>query len=221
MKMNLFQKNIKPRILIGTPVHEVKNYCFKEFLTSVKNLMDFSDSKWQFDLLLVDNSPNLQYQEKVKKLCDEIKIVNYKIIHLDLAIYDNGNFKHDRANVEERVAYCREEMNKEFSKGDYTHLFFWESDIILPPDVFLKLMKFDAQFDVISHVYPDRDDPTEERFGFGCTIIKRKWFEDFSFLYETEHYHGGEHRFLKKIRLAGGTWVELHNFFDIKHLADK
>ena len=208
------------KILIGTPVHEVKDYCFKEWLTSVKNLMSFKNPDGKFDLLLIDNSSNLEYQKKVERLCAELSIINYKIIHLDLAVYDNGNFKHDRANVEERVAYCREEMKKELQSGDYTHLFFWESDVILSPDAFERLIEFDDQFDVIMHDYPSRDDPTEEVWGFGCTIIRRKWFEDFSFLYECENYHGGEHRLLKRIRLAGGHWVEFHNFLDVKHRAN-
>lgn len=205
-------------ILIGTPVHEAKDYCFEEWLTSVNNLMKYKNLGKKFFLLLVDNSPNLNYQEKVRQLCKKLGIDNYKLIHLDLAVYDNGNFKHDRANVEERVAYCREEMKKELWKGDYSHLFFWESDIILPPDAFERLIGFDSEFDVIMHDYPDRLDPTREVWGFGCTIIKSKWFpKDFSFLYECENYHGGEHRLLNRIRSAGGAWVEFHNFLDIKH----
>lgn len=205
------------KILIGTPVHESKDYCFRQFLESVKKVTSYKKSEKLFDILFVDNSPSSGYQQKVQNLCEELEIPNFKIIHLDIPEFeDNGN--QVRKSVEERVAKCREECRKELIKGSYTHLFFWESDIILPEYAFEKLIQFDSEFDVIMHNYPSRQFPEDEAWGFGCTIIKRKWFENFSFIDPEKRWRVSEARLLKKIRLAGGHWTELHSFLEIKHL---
>ena len=48
------------KILIGTPIHECKDYCMERWLKNVSKM------EYPADLLLVDNSPGLTYVEQVK-----------------------------------------------------------------------------------------------------------------------------------------------------------
>ena len=54
---------INPRILVGCPTSEHKKYAIKEYLEGIKNL-----SYENIHLVLVDNSENDEYYNKLKKL---------------------------------------------------------------------------------------------------------------------------------------------------------
>lgn len=114
------------KILIGTPIHKTKNYCMEKWLENVSRL------EYPADLLMVDNSPDLDYTEKVKGYCAKYGITNYKIEHLELP-YEQKIF--------ERVARCREIIRKEVLSKGYDAWFSWECDQIIPTNTLNELIR--------------------------------------------------------------------------------
>src|SRR3990172_13367128 len=103
----------KFKALIGTPIHECKDYSIQRWLQNVAKLQ----AKSPADLLLVDNSPGFDYVEKVKGYCKKYKIKNYKIKHLEI----NQN-----QPVPERIGRSREIVRQEILANDYGAWFSWE-----------------------------------------------------------------------------------------------
>ena len=58
-----------PKILVGGPVSDHHDYCFDSFVKSLKSL-----SYQNFDILLVDNSKDNNFFNKIKDLFPTIKI---------------------------------------------------------------------------------------------------------------------------------------------------
>ena len=61
--------NNYPKILVGGPVSDHHDYCFDSFVKSLKSL-----SYQNFDILLVDNSKDNNFFNKIKDLFPTIKI---------------------------------------------------------------------------------------------------------------------------------------------------
>ena len=64
------------KILIGTPVHQSKDYAMDRWMASV------SKFDYPFNLLLVDNSDQLDYVKKLHGYCQRYGITNYAIKHI-------------------------------------------------------------------------------------------------------------------------------------------
>src|SRR3989344_4904860 len=116
------------KILIGTPIHEVKDYCITRWLKNVARLQ----LKYPADLLLVDNSPGLDYIEKLQSYIKKYEIKNCKIKHLEI------NAAQPTA---EKIGRSREIIRQEFLNGSYGALFSWESDQIIPVNTLNTLVK--------------------------------------------------------------------------------
>src|SRR3990167_9798133 len=116
------------KILIGTPIHQVKDYAIERWVKNVANLQRLSPS----DLLLLDNSPTKNYCEKVKKYCGNFGITNYNIQHVD--------FKKN-AGTDLRIEYCQEVIRQYCLFNNYDAWFSWECDQIIPTDTLGKLIQ--------------------------------------------------------------------------------
>jgi len=66
------------KVLIGTPIHICKDYAMERWLENVSKL------SYPANLLMIDNSPNPDYIERVREYCEKYNIKNYKIEHLAL-----------------------------------------------------------------------------------------------------------------------------------------
>src|SRR3989344_5200299 len=120
------------KVLIGTPIHEIKDYCMERWLENVAKLQ----KEFPADVLLMDNSPGFDYVEKVKGYCKKYGITNYKIDHIGI----NQNLNADTRRslgVEASQETIRQEV---LSKG-YDGWFSWECDQIIPTDALNKLVK--------------------------------------------------------------------------------
>src|SRR3989344_5847502 len=128
------------KVLIGTPIHESKDYSMERWLQSVSRVR----TEYPADLLLVDNSPGLGYVEKVKGYCEKYGVGDCQIQHLELPS-SQERF--------ERIARSREVIRREFLSKDYDAWLSWESDILVPPDTLGELANLmrSGDFMVVDH----------------------------------------------------------------------
>lgn len=162
------------RILIATPIHQLKDYCMERWLESVSKLLKVSTA----DFLMVDNSPGTDYLKKIKSYCKKYGLTNYKLVHIDID---------PRSTLDEKLAKSREVIRQEVLNNGYDAWFSWECDIIIPPNALIRLVDIIKNFWMISHAYPNRIDPTRINAELGITLIKRRVLEEFSFLHSYGH----------------------------------
>jgi len=169
----------KIKVLIGTPIHVSKDYSMERWLDNVSKLQQ----EYPADLLLIDNSPNTDYVEKVKGYCEKYDIKNYKIEHLDI-LQDQESSKNIDEQIHERITRSEELIRKRFLASDYEAYFFWENDIIIPIDSLDKLVQLmeSGNFMIVIHNCWVNNIPNHINFDFGLTLFKRECLEKYSFI---------------------------------------
>lgn len=213
------------RVLIGTPIHACKDYCMERWLQNVAELR----LKHPADLLLVDNSPGLDYAEKVKGYCDRLGITNYQMEHLEIpqgpVIISGRN-----EDIHERVARSREIIRREFIKNGHDVWFCWECDQIIPTNALDKLIKLmeAGDFSVVAHNgWGERDD--ELNFDFGVTLVKGNVLRKYGFLPEfgtdpdaPDGWYNAELWYKERIKKDGYRYVEICGLIDpVYHLHNR
>lgn len=202
----------KMKILIGTPIHETRDYAVERWLASVAQLTNQTPT----DLLLVDSSPGLDYVETVRGYCDKLGLKNYKIKHIDV---------HQPNGMDEMVGRSREVIRQEVLTNGYDAWFSWECDQIIPPDTLSKLAKL-MEAGNYTLIHPNtwaRDMPAEPEAGFGCCLISRQPLEKYGFLLEypdmPNSWYKGEAWFKKQVLEGGGNYIEIYGVIEpIKRL---
>ncbi|MBN1644751.1 hypothetical protein JW851_01755 [Candidatus Woesearchaeota archaeon] len=119
---------MNPKILVGCPTYDGKNYCFDAYIKALKEL-----TYPEFDILLVDNSPSEQYFKKIQEA--GINVIK------DLP----------RARPHDSIVQSRNIIRERFLKGNYDYLLSLEQDVIPPENVIEKLLRHNKK--VISGVY--------------------------------------------------------------------
>lgn len=194
------------KILIGTPIHFVKEYSMRQWLENVANLQ----KKYPTDLLAVDNSIGPTYVETVKKYCQEFRVQNFKIVHIELP---------PEQRVFERVNRAREIIRKEVLEGGYDAWFSWECDQIIPVDALDKLVQIMelGKFSIVNHNGWGREEPENVNTDFGVSLIDRASLEKYSFILEKfgrppdlpSSWEVGEVWFKTRVLRGGGSFVEV------------
>lgn len=200
------------KILIGTPIHEVKDYSMERWLENVSKLLQ----EYPADFLMVDNTHSTDYIETVKGYCKKYGIENYKLVHIDV---------HKESNADERIGRSREVIRQEILTHDYDVWFSWECDQIIPVNtltILVTLMK-KGNYTMIHPNSWAREIPGEPNAAFGCCLIKRDALEKYGFLLEyfdmPNCWHGGDVRFKKQVLKGGGNYIEIYGIIDpIYHL---
>lgn len=123
-------------ILIGCVTYSRQRQILAKFLLSLKNLKDYSDKskdkKLNLEILFVDNSIEKDFIKYLEKEFNESQI-NIKA-HF---IYDDPESK----NRIQKIITGRNNVRKFFLQNkDYTHLFFLDTDVIVPPFTLNKLL---------------------------------------------------------------------------------
>lgn len=169
------------KILIGTPIHVSKDYCMERWLKNVSEL------KYPADLLLVDNSPDLNYVERVKNYLKKYGVNNYKMKHLEIPQGKEVNKSVDE-QIHERVARCQEIIRQEILAKDYDAWFSWECDQLIPTNALDKLIEImkTGDFIMVNHNSWNRDVPGEINTDFGVSLVKRECLEKYGFLLQPE-----------------------------------
>ncbi len=212
------------RVLIGTPIHISKDYSMERWMKNVSDLQN----KYLADVILVDNSPGLDYIEKVKAYSRKYRVKNFKIKHLEISQGDIVNKSTDE-QIHERIIRSEEIIRQKVLKGDYDAWFFWENDILIPADSLTKLVNLmkTSNFAVIIHNCWVNNIPNQINFHFGITLFKRECLEKYSFIpsatdaeappswYETEEWYRNR---LRKDRC---NFIEVAGLIDPIYHLDK
>jgi len=189
------------KILIGTPIHECKDYAMERWLENVSKL------EYPADFMMVDNSPGLEYVEKVKGYCTKYGIKNYKIEHLEI---------NQAQGADERIGRSREIIRQEVLSKGYDAWFSWECDQIIPLNTLDKLVQLmeEGNFAMVSQGSWSRKNPANPENELGCALIKRVCLEKYSFLLEeywdlTRSWHAGARWFKNRLLKGGDSYVEI------------
>ena len=110
-----------PKILIGTPTYEGKNYCLEEFIDNVAN---FSYPRSRFDFVIFDNSSTPENAKYISKK------YGVKVIWKD----------YSGMGVIEKLAQTHEEVRLYAINNNYDYLLHLESDVFPQADVIEQLL---------------------------------------------------------------------------------
>ncbi len=170
------------------------------------------------DLLLVDNSPGLEYVEKVKLYCSKFKIRNYTIKHIEVGQGIIGD------EVQERIAKAQEIIRQEVLAKDYDAWFSWESDILLPINALDKLIAMlKGGIMVVVHNSWVRENPADLDFDMGCTLISRECLEKYGFLPKDslDFWQGENDLYTIRVLKGGGSYAEVEGLIKPIYHLDK
>jgi len=203
------------KILIGTPIHQVKDYSMQRWLENVSRL------KYPADLLMVDNSPGTDYVKKVKGYCKKIGL-KHKIKYLE---FDQN------LSVDIKIEASQETVRQYVLANDYDAWFSWECDQLIPNNALDRLVQMmnSGDYMVVFHNSWARWDPTILNTNMGCTLIRRECLEKNWFLPTkagkislgpADGYNINDPTVYKRrILESGGNYVEVYGKIKpIKHL---
>jgi len=201
------------KILIGTPIHETKDYAMERWIQNVSRL------EYPADLLMVDNSPTPDYVKKVKGYCTKYGIKNYRIEYIN---FDQGMTINEK---DLRIEKCQEIIRQEVLTGGYDAWFSWECDQIIPTDSLVKLMNLmnAGNFMMVVHNSWARNNPEEFNPDMGVALIKREALEKHGFLADEgfEHWKGGDRWFKERVFRSGGNYIDVYGLISPIYHLDK
>ena len=117
-----------PRVLVGAPVCDLYEYCFDEFLNNIKNL-----SYPNYDILLVDNSKEETFFNKLKERGTNVIRLNYL------------------EKMRDRVTESHNKLREIALNKNFDYLLVLDQDIIPPKNVIESLIKHKKE--IISGLY--------------------------------------------------------------------
>ena len=201
------------KVLIGTPVHQCKDYSMKRWLENVATLQ----RKTPADLLLMDNSLGLEYVEMVKKYCLDYAVLDHRIEHFEI---DDTNIDSMRARSM-RVELAQEMIRREVLKGGYDAWFSWECDQIIPAnalDTLIRLMQSEHSMMIVHNSW-SRTNSVDLNTNMGCALISQEALRKSWFLPErhgeisthiSDFYDVDETMFKKRLLRSGGNYIEVY-----------
>jgi len=119
---------MNPKVLVGCPTSEHKEYCLDNYLDGIKNL-----TYENFDFMLVDNSESDVYFNTLKE--KGVNVVRDKYYEL----------------ARERVAKSRNILRKKVLDEGYDYFLSLEQDVVPPKDIIERLLKHKKE--IISGIY--------------------------------------------------------------------
>lgn len=188
-----------PKVLVTCPTHQVKEYCFQAWIDNVKNL-----TYPNYDILVVDNSPDESYVEKWGN--------QIPMLHIEA--------DQDPQKAGLRMCQSMALVQKKFLEGDYDFWMNIEADNIPPKDIIERLMKYQPA-DWVSHCYPTLPNSTTLQQGIGCSLLSRRLMTDFDWSKADDSPDSELWNFAQPIRENPKyQTVELWGFFDVQHLKE-
>jgi hypothetical protein len=200
------------KILIATPIHEIKDYCIEQWLRNVFKLQQ----KFPSDFLMVDNSVGLNYVEKVKRYCKKIGIKNYKIEHIEIPPLQGK---------EEKIGRSWEVIRQEVLSKGYDAWFSWQSDVFISPNtlnILVPIMETGNYSIINPGTWRDHAE-IEPEVGFDICLIHRSALEKHGFLLtypgSQPTWFRGDLWFRKQVLASGGSAIEVYGLIKpIHHL---
>ena len=117
-----------PKVLVGCPTANYKEYCLEEYAKAVKSL-----TYANYNILLIDNSKGNDYVEKIKKL--------------NLPVKKGQWFE----GALQRIITSRNILREEVLEKECEYFLSLEQDVIPPKDIIERLLKHKKE--VISAIY--------------------------------------------------------------------
>lgn len=190
-----------PRILIGTPTYEGKNYCLEQF---IDNVLGFTYPKDKLEFVIFDNSPD-----------------NTNALYINKKFGIKTDWRnYDGCTIFEKLADTHERIRKYAINNHFDFLFHLESDVFPQEDIIEQLLW--ARKPIISPLYfigngaqrhlvtrkINLGEPYNSMFasgielghfqqhfvdgtiktcltnGIGCILIKKEIFQSMPFRYE-------------------------------------
>ena len=160
-------KYVLPKILIGIPTYEGKNYCLDAFMNNVN---DFTYPKSNIEIFVADNSIS---NENALMIRDKYKV---KTFWKD----------YEGVSVMEKLADSHNQIRRYFLESDADYLLHLESDIFPPKDIIEQLLW--ARKPIVTSMYQIFDGS----WRTPCIRIQDKktlHYNDIIFDYELNNFH--------------------------------
>jgi hypothetical protein len=200
-------KYVLPKILIGIPTYDAKNYCLDAFF---QNLSEFTFPKSNIEIFVADNSAN---NKNALLIRDKFKVKTFWKDYTGVPIM-------------EKLADSHNQVRRYFLESDADYLLHLESDIFPPKDVIEQLLWarkpivtsmyqlfdgawrtpciriqdkktlhyndiiFDYELNNFHHYWSDGTIKEVYIAGIGCTLIHRKIMQNIQFRHDTTTKEG-------------------------------
>lgn len=128
-----------PKILIGCPIFEGKEYCFTQFLKGLESL-----TYENFDICLVDNSKSVDFFKKIKSAASAWNKNHKQFFFVERIPFDTPL-------PLDRIVRARNVLRKKVLEGGYDYFFSLEADVVPPVDVIERLLS--RKKEIVSGVY--------------------------------------------------------------------
>ena len=144
-------KTMNPKVLVGSPVSDLYDYCFEDFLKSRTSL-----TYKNYDLFFIDNSKTEEFSRKLK----QHKLPFSKIDYLE--------------NARERMVVSRNLLRKKALEEGYDYFLNLDQDIIPPIDIIEKMLKNNKKIQTgVYFVYNNQYSSEQTRY-----LIPTLWVSD-------------------------------------------
>jgi cellulose synthase/poly-beta-1,6-N-acetylglucosamine synthase-like glycosyltransferase len=160
-------KYVLPKILIGIPTYDAKNYCLDAFF---QNISEFTYPKSNIEIFVADNSAN---NKNALLIRDKFKVKTFWKDYTGVPIM-------------EKLADSHNQVRRYFLESDADYLLHLESDIFPPKDVIEQLLW--ARKPIVTSMYQLFDGA----WRTPCIRIQDKktlHFKDIIFDYELNNFH--------------------------------
>ena len=215
------------KVLVGCPTSFHKEHSLKEYSESIKNL-----SYDNYDILLVDNSPDDNYLKKIKSFGLKVKKGPY--------------FESAR----ERIVFSRNILKDEAIKN-YDYFLSLEQDVIPPKDIIERMLKwnkkaitgvyfavnfYQGKHRLLPLIWVDFDKKTKKMFylqderlwhnelieisacGIGCILIHKSILQKIKFRYDDNNPEGFDDVWFCKDLREKGIKLYCDTSIKCKHL---
>jgi hypothetical protein len=200
-------KYVLPKILIGIPTYDAKNYCLDAFF---QNISEFTYPKSNIEIFVADNSAN---NKNALLIRDKFKVKTFWKDYTGVPIM-------------EKLADSHNQVRRYFLESDADYLLHLESDIFPPKDVIEQLLWarkpivtsmyqvfdgawrtpciriqdkktlhyndiiFDYELNNFHHYWSDGTIKEVFIAGIGCTLMHRKIMQNIQFRHDTTTKEG-------------------------------
>jgi uncharacterized protein YciU (UPF0263 family) len=242
MKNTILKKmSSTPKILVGAPTADVKNYCIEDWVENVKSFLYPTD----FDIFIADNSDKAGNEKYLRSLGIEAERVGFS----------------KEEPIISRITKSHNLVRQKALDGGYDFLLHLETDIFPPEDVLIRLLSHRKAVVGVSYDIFDWQDrepvmlEVEEEFdgepsgglirgkynttafdgtlkvawanGVGCTLIHKSILEKIPFRYDKDRDGFCDSWFALDLRAKGipmfvdTSMYALHRNMDWRNFGDK
>lgn len=187
-----------PKVLVTCPTHEVKEYCFQQWIDNVKTL-----TYPNYDVLVVDNSPDTSFMNRWA--------AQVPMLHIDAP--------QEPQRMGFRICQSMALVQQHFLAGNYAYWMNIEADNIPPKNVIEVLLSYGQGADWTSHCYPAFPGCETLQQGIGCSLLSRRLMTDFDWSKADDSPDAELWNFAQPIRSSGKyLTVELWGIMSVEHL---